>query len=135
MNRTTALIITLAILLAHTLAIYKTSSGEIAPPFDMAHVAYRIARNFVHNGSFAWDASLGAADSYPSLLWIGIATIAERLYLPVGWFCQIVGLIAALACALVVARFSLDRLAGVIAPLLFVVSGGIASAALSGMET
>ena len=135
MNRTTALIITLAILLAHTLAIYKTSSGEIAPPFDMAHVAYRIARNFVHNGNFAWDVSVGAADSYPSLLWIGVATVAERLYLPVGWFCQITGLIAALACALVVARFSRERLAGVIAPLLFVVSGGIASAAMNGMET
>ncbi|MCC7014498.1 MAG: hypothetical protein IT454_18200 [Planctomycetes bacterium] len=135
MNRTTALIVALAILLGHALAIHKTGSNEIAPPFDTAYVAFRVARNFVHTGVFAWEQGVSGLDSYPSLLWIAVAAIPERLYLPVNQFCQAVGMLSAFASVLVLSSFSPKRLSGVIAPLLFVVCGGVASAALSGTET
>lgn len=135
MNRTTAVLVALAILLAHALAIHKTVGGEIAPPFDVAYASFRIARNFVQSGQFAWEAGLYGLDSYPSLAWIAVAALAERLYLPVNQVCQGIGLLSAFTCVLVLSNFSPKRLAGVIAPLLFVVSGGIASAALSGTET
>ncbi|MBM3991360.1 MAG: hypothetical protein FJ298_10200 [Planctomycetes bacterium] len=135
MNRTTALFVALAILLGHALAIHKNALNEIAPPYDMAYVAFRVARNFVQSGEFAWQSGTFGLDSYPSLLWVGVAAIGERLYMPVNELCQAVGFAAALACVLVLARFSPERLAGVIAPVLFVVSGGVASAALSGLET
>ncbi len=135
MNRTTALFVALAILLGHALAIHKNAFNEIAPPFDMAYVAFRVARNFVQGGEFAWQSGSFGLDSYPSVLWVGVAAIGERLYMPVNELCQAVGFAAALACVLVLSRFSAERLAGVIAPLLFVVSGGVASAALSGLET
>jgi arabinofuranosyltransferase len=135
MNRTTALLVALAILLGHALAIHKTASGEIAPPFDMAYVAFRVARNFVQTGQFAWQPGYSGLESYPSLLWIAVATVGERLYFPVNQLAQGLGMAAAFGCVLVLAQFSPVRLAGVIAPLLFVVSGGVASAALSGLET
>jgi hypothetical protein len=134
-NRTTAIFVALAILLGHALAIHKNALNEIAPPYDMAYVAFRIARNFVQSGDFAWATGNYGLDSYPSVLWVAVAAIGERLYMPVNELCQAVGFAAALASVLVLARFSPDRLAGVIAPLLYVVSGGVASAALSGLET
>jgi hypothetical protein len=135
MNRTTALFLALAVLLAHTLAIHTGQDGGwFAPPYDQAHVAYRLAHNFVHRGSFAWDPSQPGAESYPSVLWVALAVVAERLQLPSGTL-QWIGVASALACVLVLARFSTERLAGVIAPLLFVVCGGIAAAAAHGMET
>jgi len=134
-NRTTTLFVALAILLGHALAIHKNALNEIAPPYDMAYVAFRIARNLVQSGEFAWQAGTFGLDSYPSILWVGVAAVGERLYMPVNELCQTVGFAATLACVLVLARFSPSRLAGVIAPLLFVVSGGVASAALSGLET
>ncbi|NUP97902.1 MAG: hypothetical protein HUU28_17230, partial [Planctomycetaceae bacterium] len=135
MNRTTALFVALAILLGHALAIHQNLAGEIAPPFDFAYVAFRVARNLVQAGEFGWETGVFGLDSYPSVLWVGVAAIAERLYLPVNQLAQFVGLGCAFACVLVLARFSPERLAGVIAPLLFVFSGGVASAALSGLET
>lgn len=135
MNRFIALFLTLATLLAHTLAIHKDQQSEIAPPYDQAHVAYRLGRNFVESGSFAWEQGLPAGESYPSPLWVGVAAVAERLYFGVTSFCQVVGMISALLTALVLAQFSPGRLAGVIAPSLLVVCGGIAAAAGSGMET
>ena len=56
MNRTIALFLALVVLLAHTLAIYSSESGALAPPYDFAHVAFRMARNVVQNGVFAWNA-------------------------------------------------------------------------------
>ena len=135
MNRTTALLVAAAILLGHALAIHKTAGGEIAPPYDVAYVAFRIARNFVQTGHFAWETGVASGDSYPSLVWIGVAAIAERLYLHVNQICQALSMLAAFACVFTLAQFSPVRLSGAIAPLLFVVSGGIASAALSGTET
>lgn len=135
MNRTTALFVALAILLGHALALHQTAAGEVAPPYDMAFVAFRIGRNWVQSGEFSWLNGTLGIESYPSLLWILVAAAAERVYWPVNQFAQGVGLVSALLCALTLAQFSPVRLAGVIAPLLFVVSGSIAAAALSGMET
>ncbi len=135
MNRTIALFLALAILLAHALALHTDALGSLAPPYDVAHVAFRLARNLAQTGSLLWDPGLPAAESYPSILWVGVAAVAERLYLPPNSICQTTCTVAALSTILVVARFSPGRLAGVIAPLLLVVSGGMAASATSGTET
>ncbi len=139
MNRTIALFLALAVLFAHTLAIYTNANGNFAPPYDIAHVAFRVARNWVQTGSFAWNPESPAGESYPSVLWVGVAAIAERFhsrfdFLQVTTFCQTVGIVSALLTVLLIAKFSPGRLAGVIAPLLMVVSGPIAAAAGSGTE-
>ncbi len=134
MNRTIAMFLAMAILLAHTLAIHVDADGNFAYPYDLPHVAYRLARNFVHHGSFSWDPLLAASESYPSPLWVGVAAVAEQLYKPVTLFCQTIGIASAMATVVVLAGFSTGRLAGVVAPLLLVVSGAIAAAAGSGTE-
>ena len=134
MNRTIALFLTVAILAAHTLAIHKNAWGEIAPPYDTVHVAYRLARNLVQNGTLDWDVGAGGIESYPSLLWVGLAALAERFYLSVAVFTQVLGAVCATLTVIVLAQFSPGRLAGVIAPCLFVVSGSMASAAANGTE-
>src|SRR5688500_5518367 len=135
MNRTLALLLTVAVLLAHMLAIHKSSTGAIAPPYDDAHVTYRVARNLVETQSLAWDQGSPAVESFPSLTWVLVGGLGQRLQFGVTMFCQTVGALSALITVFVLARFSPGRLAGVIAPLLFVVSGGIAAAAASGAET
>lgn len=135
MNRTIALFLAMAVLLAHALAIHGDANGDFAHPYDMAHVAYRMGRNFVHLGSFAWDPSRPGAESYPSVLWVGVAALAERLYVPVTVFCQTLGVLSALATVWVLAGFARERLAGIVAPLLLVTSGPVAAAAASGLET
>lgn len=134
MNRTIALLLALVVLLAHTLAIYQGSAGTLAPPYDFAHVAFRVARNLVQNGVFAWNPDLPPGESYPSLAWVAVAAIAERCYLTVTTTCQVVGVASALLSVIVISKFSPLRLAGVIAPLLLVVSGPVAAAAGSGTE-
>ena len=137
MNRTIALFLALVILLAHTLALHKNPAGEIAAPYDAVYVPIRMARHYVQGGSFAWNPSQAAAESYGSPAWTLIAAIPERLWrlgVQGPAFCQLVGTLAALATAVVLARFSSERLAGVVAPLLFVVSGAVAAAAASGTE-
>jgi len=133
-NRTFALFLAIAVLIAHTLAIHQNAVGEIAPPYDVAHVAFRLARNLVQSGSMSWDGTAPGFESYPSLLWIGVAAVAERAYLPVTFACQVVGALSAVLTVIVLAQFSSERLAGVIAPLLFVVSTSAAAAAGSGTE-
>ncbi|HUR27402.1 MAG TPA: hypothetical protein VM509_04395 [Planctomycetota bacterium] len=135
MNRTLALLLTLAVLLAHMLAIHKSTLDEFAPPFEGAHVTYRIARNLVESRHLAWDPSMPAVESFPSFLWVAVAALGQELGIVVTRFCQCFATISALITILILAQFSPVRLAGVIAPLLFVVSGGIAAAAASGAET
>jgi hypothetical protein len=137
MNRTIALFLALVILLAHTLALHKNPAGEIAAPYDAVYVPIRMARHYVQGGSFAWNLSQEAAESYGSPAWVLIAAIPERLWrlgIQGPAFSQLVGTLAALATAVVLARFSRVRLAGVVAPVLFVVSGAVAAAAASGTE-
>lgn len=139
MNRSLALFLAIAILIVHALAIHVGVDGRIAPPYDQAHVAYRIAYEWVHTGRPVWDASGAATEGYPSFLWVLVAWVGERVGsyfgLHVTFFCQVVGVLCTVTTALLLARFSPDRLAGVIAPLLFVLSGGVAAASLSGLET
>jgi len=91
----------------------------------------------VHSGSFAWnvDPNDGALGSYPSPLWVLVAMVAERLYLPVTLFCQNVDILAVLGTLALAAFFAPDRFAGWIPPLLLVASGGVATSAASGTET
>jgi len=135
LNRSTALFVALAILLGHALAIHTTATGQLAPPYDIAYVAFRIGRNFAQQGDLAWTAGVSSFESYPSLLWIGVCATAERMFWSVQRVAQNVGFVSASLCVLTLAQFSPVRLAGVIAPLLFVASGTVAATALSGLET
>jgi hypothetical protein len=87
----------------------------------------------VQSGTFAWNPDAPAVESYPSFLWVGVSAIGER-FSTVTRFAQVIGIGSALATVLVVSKFSPGRLAGVIAPVLFVVSGSVAAAAGSGTE-
>lgn len=134
MNRTFALLLALLALVAHMLAIHKDATDAFAPPYEVAHVAYRLARNWVHSGACVWDPTGANVESYPSLAWLAVCWIPERMYWAVTTFTQSFSAVCALLTALLLARFSTGRLAGVIAPLLFVASGSVASAAASGTE-
>lgn len=134
MNRTFALLVAAAVLLAHMLAIHVGSDDALGPPYEVAHAAFRLARNFVQSGEFAWSPGLPNVESYPSLLWVALSVIPERLHVPVTTFAQVVSSFCALLTTWALARFSPGRLAGVIAPLLFVASGAAAAAAGSGTE-
>ena len=79
MNRTLALSLTLAILLAHMLAIHKGMAGSFAPPYDEAHVTFRVARNLVDSGSLAWDQGGKPIECFPSFLWLVLGSIGTRL--------------------------------------------------------
>jgi len=135
MNRGTVIFLTLVVLLTHTLAIYQTPYGEFAAPYDSAHVAYRIGRNLVYTGVAQWDPGGAPADSYPSLMWIGLSAVASRLNFSPTVFSQYVGLASALATIVLLAQFSTKRIAGLIAPLLLASSGSAAAAAANGTET
>jgi len=135
MNRTTALFLALALLLAHALAIHHTMEGEFASIYERAHVAFRISRNIVYEGHLAWSRDMQPAESYPSPLWIALNCIPLRLYTSPVHFVQGLGLLAALLCIPTVAGFSPRRLAGIIAPLLLVVNGALAASATDGTET
>ncbi len=134
MNRTTAVFMTLAILVAHTLAIHQTPDGTFALPYDRAHVAYRLGRHLVHEGRAIWDPSGPWTDAYPSAIWILVAAAAERFSLFPTTVAQALDVTCTLAAAIVLAQFSAKRMSGLIAPLLFATSGTVAASAASGTE-
>lgn len=134
MKRSTVLLLALALLLAHALTLATDDLGRLGPPSDRAFAAFRIGRNLVWDGRAQFDLGAPFAESYPSWPWIFLSALAERLYWAPTWVAQAVGLVSALATVLVVSRFSPDRLAGVIAPVLTVTSGIIAVAAGNGTE-
>lgn len=134
MNRATIIYLALAVLLAHTLAIHKTPAGDFAPPFEVAHVAYRQGRNLVHQETASWLATEAVRDSYPSLPWIGLSWAAERLNLGPNRVTQVFGVLAALATIGVLAAFTSSRIAGLVATVLLAASGAVAAAAGSGTE-
>lgn len=131
MNRSTALLLALTALLAHLLTVYQNAAGRLGPAFDESHVAYRIGRLAVHGPSGGQTELL---ESHPSTAWVVLAAFAERLTWPPTTTSQVVAILCALASVWVVSRFSPARLAGVIAPMLCVVSGPIATAAGGGSE-
>lgn len=130
-----ALLMAMAVLLAHALAIHVDGFGEIAPAREAAHVAFRLARNWVHFDEVAWNLGEPVAwSAYPSPLWVVLSAVAERLYLPVTLFAQVIGILCALLTLGATARFSTDRVAGVIPPLLLVANATLAATAISGTE-
>ena len=135
MNRSIALFVALVVLLAHVLAIHNDGLGNFAFPDDQAYVVFRLARNLVREGQLAWNLGMGPFESYPSPLWIGVASVGERLAYPVYLFCQATGVLATLFGVILLAQFRPERTASLIAPLLLVTSGCIAAAAASGLET
>ena len=135
MNRSVALFVAMALLVAHALAIHTTASGDFAPPYDMAFVAFRLGCSLVHEGHFAWGTDAGGIDSYPSFLWVMVSYGLQRLYLSINFWSQVVGALCALATMLLSSRFHSDRVASLVAPLLLAMSGSYAAASLSGTET
>jgi hypothetical protein len=127
--------VALMALLVHALAIHETYLGAVAPPSDYAHVAFRYGRQLARSGQLSWNASDAVPGLPPSLLWAWVAAFAERFQITVTNFCQGLGALSTLLTVLVLARFSPDRVSGVIAPVLFVVCGAAATAAGSGAET
>ena len=139
MNRVTALLLAMATMLAHTLAIHVDENGVFAHPYEEPHKAFHLARNLVREGALEWNVGRppqanASLEAYPSPLWVGVAAVAERLYLSVNSMAQIAAIVAALLCVALSARFDVKRLAGIIAPLLVVTSGAFAAAAGSGSE-
>lgn len=134
MNRGTVVLVALAILLAHTFAIHQTPDNDFAAPYEMAHVAYRLGRNLVYEGSASWNPGGPAIESYPSPIWVALSAVAARLYADPIFMTQAVGLFSVLATLVVLAQFSPKRTAGLVAPVLLAASGSTAAAAFSGTE-
>lgn len=134
MNRVTVILLALVILLAHGLAIHQTVDGEFGAPYEIAHVAFRLARNLVHEGSAIWNPGGQLVESYPSPMWVGLCAVSERFYLRTGLFAQSVGIVSMLATVAVLAQFSRRRMSGLVAPLLLAASGAAAAAGTSGTE-
>ena len=134
MNRSTSLVIAIGVLVAHALVLYQDELGRVAHPFDEAHVAFHMARNFVRTGSAAFEPGGPLAESHPSFLWTLLAAVAERLYRGPNFWAQGAALLSAIGLVFVVSRFSPDRLAGVMAPLFVVVSGSVAASIGGGTE-
>ena len=123
MNRSVALFVALALLVAHALAIHTTASGDLAPPYDTAFAAFRVGRTLVHEGYLAWGPEMGGLDSYPSFLWVLFSYVIERTYLSINHWAQLMGGACALATVLLTSRFHSDRVASLVAPFLLAISG------------
>ncbi len=134
MNRTTVVFLALAILLAHTLAIHQTPDGRFGAPYERAHVAYRVGRNLAFEGRATWDVQAPSAETYPSPLWVGLGALAVELEIPPTTLSQVLGILCALCTVGVVAQFSSNRLAGLVAPVLIATSGSACASAASGTE-
>lgn len=139
MNRIIALFVALAMLLAHALAIHDDGFGRFAFPYDQAYAALRLARNLVYDDQLAWNPGSPAFESYPSMLWVAVCAVAERIgpamHLSTNLLVQSTGIVAALGTIVVMSRFRADRSASLIAPLFLAASGAFAAGAASGLET
>ncbi|MBM3978122.1 MAG: hypothetical protein FJ299_14185 [Planctomycetes bacterium] len=135
MNRTTALLLTLALLFAHVLAIYHDPEGGFGPPCDDAHVVYRVGRNAALEGEACFDPTGPRPEQAVPLAWRWIAQLnASRGSSPLAWT-QTLSLLFGLACVVALAGFSTNRLAGLIAPVLLVLSGSLAATCGDGTPT
>lgn len=138
MNRIIAVFVALAMLLAHALAIHDDGLGRLAFPYDQAYAAMRLARNLVYDDQLAWNPGAPAFESYPSMLWVAVCALAERigptLRLSTNIQVQSIGIAAALATIGLLSRFRADRTASLIAPLFLATSGAFAAGAASGLE-
>ena len=134
MNRATVVLLALAILLAHAFAIHQTPDGDFAAPYEIAHVAYRLGRNLVYEGTALWNPGGSMVESYPSPIWVLLSAAAARVYANPMLISQVVGLLGVLSTLVVLAQFSPKRTAGLIAPVLLAASGSTAAAGFSGTE-
>ncbi len=134
MNRSIALFVALAMLLAHVLAIYSDADGNLGFPYEQVYVAFRLGRNLVQYGYVQWGPDGGGIESYTSLLWIGVAAAGDKFTNWVNYCCQSLAIVSGLLTVIALSRFRPKRSAGLIAPLLFVSSGTVAAACGSGME-
>ena len=147
MNRITAILLAMAALLVHILAVHRNGLGAFGAPYDSAHAAFTLGRNLIHHGDTWWhfDASTGegtgSLGSYPSplLIWIsalveGLSVVFERGYFGVTRSIQIIGIGCALGTVFMSTRFDTNRNVGVIPALLLVFSGAAAAAGASGTE-
>ncbi len=139
MNRITAVLLAMAVLLVHVLGVHRDGLGAFAPPFESAHAAYHLGRNLAHEGVLAWNidpegATAGGLWSYPSPLLVALAALFERTYMTVTWAAQILGITCVLLTVYLSTRFDTDRIAGVVPALLLVASGAIAASGASGTE-
>ncbi|MEO0650605.1 MAG: hypothetical protein AAFZ65_08005 [Planctomycetota bacterium] len=134
MNRTTALLLAMGLLVAHALTIQQDPSGTLGTVADRAYVALRLGRNWVHSGGPVWNPGLPGTDVYPGWAWLVGIAVAERLYQPSLVLIQTAGLLGALGLVVAVSRFSANRTTGVIGPFLLVVSGTVAVGAFNGTE-
>lgn len=134
MNRSIALFVALATLLAHVLAIHVDADGNFAFPYEQAYTAFRLGKSLVQDGLVQWGADGGGLESCTSLFWIAVAALGEKFTNHVNFVCQSLAIGAGLATVVLLARFRARRSAGLIAPLLFVCSGSVAAACGSGLE-
>ena len=138
MNRTTVLILALVLFLAHILALHHDQAGAFALPSDIAHVNFQVGRNLVHGqGSVWWPGGTPAAmleEGGTSLVWVLVATWAEFWSWSPVRTASALGILAALLAVACTARLSRDRLVGVTATVLLVVSGPFAASAADGTE-
>lgn len=140
MNRITALLFAFAALLTHVLVVHRDLEGTFGAPYESAHVAFRLARNLVTEGSVFWwrdpatAETVGGLWSYPSPLLVFISSIFERLYLPVTRGVQVTGIVSVLATVWLCTRFDLTRILSVVSAVLLVSCGAVAAAGGSGTE-
>ena len=136
MNRTTAIFLALGILLAHALSIHRDYRWQFAEPFDQAHVAYTLGENLADGNGPVLDDHEGSPglQAYPSPLWVGLAWLSSELGGAPPRVAQMVGLLMALLLISLSTRIAYDRVAGVIPPLLLVLSGTMACGAVCGTE-
>ncbi|MCB9914674.1 MAG: hypothetical protein H6828_05930 [Planctomycetes bacterium] len=135
MNRSIALFVALAVLVAHSLAIRTDAFGDLGPPYDRAYVAYHLARRWVFDGSPSWSAGVGLLESHASPLWVLLCALGERLYLPIHEWVRALGIGATATTFFAASRFHHDRIASLITPMLLAISGAMAAAAVNGTET
>ncbi len=136
MNRTTAIFLALGILLAHALSIHRDYQWHFAEPFDQAHLAYTLGENLAEGEGLRLSnhEDSPGLQAYPSPLWVGLAYLAHQFGVPADRFAQTIGLLAALLLISLSTRIAYDRVAGVIPPLLLVLSGTMACGAVCGTE-
>ncbi len=147
MNRITAILLAMAALLVHILAVHRNGLGAFGAPYDSAHAAFTLGRNLIHHGDTWWSVDprtgegIGGLGSYPSplLIWIsafveGLSAFFERGYFAVTRSVQVIGIGCALGTVFMSTRFDTDRNVGVIPALLLVFSGAVAAAGASGTE-
>ncbi|MEE2941236.1 MAG: hypothetical protein VX460_12680 [Planctomycetota bacterium] len=138
MNRITAVLLAMAALLVHVLAIHRDGGGHLARSFEAANVAYELGVTLAEDGAPRWDAPEGAEPgdlaSYPSPLLVWLAALLRALSMDVERAVQLIGVMCTLATVFLSTRFDRDRIAGVIPALLLVSSGTVAAAGASGTE-